>query len=358
MKNFLNKMLVLLLLLSTFSNCNNAQNKSNKRNKAVMEDKKDTSSIQQIVLNNDELKKSLDPEVYRVAREKGTEYAFSGKFWNHKEAGTYYCAVCKLPLFKSEGKFESSCGWPSFFEPITKDAIHYYEDNTHGMQRVEVTCGRCESHLGHIFDDGPPPTYKRYCINSVVLNFDDKKVEATAADTSAVAIFGGGCFWCVEAQYQLLKGVNKVESGYAGGSVKNPTYKEVCSGITGHAEVIKITYNPKIISYDELLEAFWLAHDPTTLNRQGNDVGTQYRSIIIYTNEEQKQKAEAYKQKLNAEKVFDNPVVTEIVALSDYYPAESYHQNYYNENGSESYCTFVVRPKVEKFKKVFKEKLK
>jgi peptide-methionine (S)-S-oxide reductase len=172
------------------------------------------------------------------------------------------------------------------------------------------------------------------------------------------ATFGAGCFWCTEAQFQQLKGVEKVESGYTGGAVKNPTYKEVCAGTTGHAEVCNIYYDPSEITYDELLAAFWTSHDPTQLNRQGNDVGTQYRSAIFYHNEEQKQKAESYKQKLNEEKAWEKPVVTEISPAVVFYKAEDYHQNYYNENGTAPYCTFVVGPKVEKFKKVFAGKLK
>lgn len=173
-----------------------------------------------------------------------------------------------------------------------------------------------------------------------------------------VATFAAGCFWCVEAQYQQLEGVEKVESGYLGGHVKNPTYKEVCTGNTGHAEACNIYYDPSKISFDELLAAFWVAHDPTTLNRQGNDVGTQYRSAIFYHNDEQKQKAEDYKKKLNEEKVFANPIVTEISPYSTFYKAENYHQNYYNDNTNEGYCMFVVKPKMDKFKKVFADKLK
>jgi peptide-methionine (S)-S-oxide reductase len=169
---------------------------------------------------------------------------------------------------------------------------------------------------------------------------------------------GGGCFWCVEAQLQQLNGVISVISGYAGGVTKNPTYKEVCTGLTGHAEVIQVTFDNSIISLDEMLSAFWQAHDPTQLNRQGNDVGTQYRSVIFYRNEEQKKIAEDYKKKLNEEKVYDNPVVTEISALTTFYPGEEYHQNYYNQNTTQGYCLFVIAPKLEKFKKVFKDKLK
>ncbi len=180
----------------------------------------------------------------------------------------------------------------------------------------------------------------------------------TSTAHTDTATFGAGCFWCTEAQFQQLKGVISVESGYAGGTVKNPTYKEVCTGTTGHAEVTNIVYDPSVISYDEMLAAFWMSHDPTQLNRQGNDVGTQYRSAIFYHNEEQHKKAEEYKQKLMDEKVFDKPVVTKIEPFTVFYKAEDYHQNYFNENGDQPYCQFVVRPKVEKFQKVFKDKLK
>ncbi len=185
---------------------------------------------------------------------------------------------------------------------------------------------------------------------------NDQKSETTAhLDT---ATFGAGCYWCTEAQFQELKGVISVESGFTGGHVKNPTYKEVCNGTTGHAEVCNIVFDPTIISYDEMLAAFWMTHDPTQLNRQGNDVGTQYRSSIFYHNAQQKAKAEEYKKKLNDEKVFDKPVVTEIAPFTIFYKAEDYHQNYYNDNGDAPYCSFVIRPKVEKFQKVFKDKLK
>jgi peptide-methionine (S)-S-oxide reductase len=172
------------------------------------------------------------------------------------------------------------------------------------------------------------------------------------------ATFGAGCFWCVEAQFKLLDGVISVESGFEGGHVKNPAYKEVCNGTTGHAEVCRIVYDTSIISYDELLAAFWQTHDPTQLNRQGNDVGTQYRSVIFYHNEEQKKLAEKYKEQLNKSGAWDKPVVTEISPASTFYKAEDYHQDYYNLNGEASYCQYVIQPKVEKFKKVFEKKLK
>ncbi len=172
------------------------------------------------------------------------------------------------------------------------------------------------------------------------------------------ATFGAGCYWCTEAQFQQLAGVQLVESGFSGGHVDNPTYKQVCNGNTGHAEVCNIYYDPSVISYDELLAAFWTCHDPTQLNRQGNDVGTQYRSAIFYHNDAQRQKAEEYKKKLNDEKAWDKPVVTEIAPFTKFYKAEDYHQNYYNDNSSQPYCQFVIAPKVEKFQHVFKNKLK
>ena len=169
------------------------------------------------------------------------------------------------------------------------------------------------------------------------------------------ATFGAGCFWCVEAIFQSINGVTSVESGYSGGHVKNPAYREVCNGTTGHAEVIQLTYNPDVVKYETLLEAFWLSHDPTQLNRQGADVGTQYRSVVFYHNEEQGRLAKEYKKRLNDEKAFGKPVVTEVSAISDYYPAENYHQDYFDNNSSNSYCTMVVSPKLEKFKKVFSQ---
>ena len=172
------------------------------------------------------------------------------------------------------------------------------------------------------------------------------------------ATFANGCFWCTEAVFQQLKGVLKVSSGYTGGQVENPTYKEVCTGTTGHAECIQIVFDPSQISFDELLEVFWQTHDPTTLNRQGNDEGTQYRSGVFYHSQEQKEKAMKYKEALDKSGAFDRPIVTEITAFSKFFIAENYHQDYYNQNGSQPYCTYVIRPKLEKFQKVFKDKIK
>jgi peptide-methionine (S)-S-oxide reductase len=179
----------------------------------------------------------------------------------------------------------------------------------------------------------------------------------TAIQTDT-ATFGTGCFWCTEAIFQEVDGVLKATSGYSGGQVANPTYKEVCEGTTGHAECIQVVFDPQKVTYDELLEVFWQTHDPTTLNRQGNDVGTQYRSVIFYHNQQQQEKAAKYKAELDKSGAFDKPIVTEIAPFETFYVAENYHQDYYNNNGSQPYCYFVIRPKLEKFQKVFKSKLK
>jgi peptide-methionine (S)-S-oxide reductase len=183
----------------------------------------------------------------------------------------------------------------------------------------------------------------------------DKKMES--GELKKVT-FGAGCFWCTEAVFLSVKGVSKVVSGYSGGTVKSPSYREVCTGMTGHAEVTQITYDPKAVSFEDLLEVFWNTHDPTTLNRQGADEGTQYRSVVFYNDEEQKKIAEQYKKQLEAAHVYKNPIVTEISPLINFYPAEDYHQNYFELNPNQGYCQYVIRPKVDKFKKQFASKLK
>ncbi len=181
---------------------------------------------------------------------------------------------------------------------------------------------------------------------------------STTKDGLETATFGAGCFWCVEAVFQQLEGVKTVVSGYTGGKVENPTYRQISTGSTGHAEAIQLTYDPQVVSFPELLEVFWQTHDPTTLNRQGADVGTQYRSAVFYHTPEQKELAEKYKKELDASGAFNNPIVTEISPMGKFYKAEDYHQNYYNLNSSQPYCSYVITPKLEKLKKVFKDKLK
>lgn len=189
------------------------------------------------------------------------------------------------------------------------------------------------------------------------VNSKQKLKEDMSIGTDTIT-FGAGCFWCVEAVFQQVKGVTKVTSGYMGGKLKNPTYREVCSGLTGHAEVCQLVFDSKVVSVDKLLEIFWQTHDPTTLNRQGHDIGTQYRSAVFFHNEEQKTKATSWKKQLNDKKVFPNPIVTEITQASTFYPAEDYHQNYFQENGEEPYCQVVIKPKMDKFLKEFKSVLK
>ncbi|MBD8491288.1 peptide-methionine (S)-S-oxide reductase MsrA [Echinicola sp. CAU 1574] len=189
-------------------------------------------------------------------------------------------------------------------------------------------------------------------------SFLAKSASYTSQTKMDTATFAAGCFWCTEAQFLQLEGVSKVVSGYTGGTVKNPTYKQVCTGNTGHAEAVSIIYDPSVISYDELLEAFFVSHDPTQLNRQGNDIGTQYRSAIFYHSPAQKEKAEYYIKKLNEENIYPKKVITQVAPMKVFYVAENYHQNYYNLNKEQGYCQFVITPKLEKFKKVFKDKLK
>lgn len=178
------------------------------------------------------------------------------------------------------------------------------------------------------------------------------------SDNKMLATFGAGCFWCVEAVFQQVKGVENVVSGYMGGKISNPTYREVCSGLTGHAEVIQMTYDPKVVSFEELLEIFWKTHDPTTPNRQGADAGTQYRSVVFYHSDEQKESAERVKELLDEASIWSNPIVTEISPATEMYDAEEHHQNYYQSNGSAPYCQAVIVPKLEKFKRLFSDKIK
>jgi len=307
----------------------------------------------------------LTEDQYRITRRAGTEQAFCGTLLDNKREGVYACVCCKLPLFSSSAKFHSGTGWPSFFQPIAKGNVAEKVDRSHGMVRTEINCARCDAHLGHVFDDGPRPTGLRFCLNSESLTFTDladvKKLAdpaAKEANKRATAVFAGGCFWCVEAVFEELDGVYDAVSGYAGGSRETANYEAVCSGTTGHAEAVQIIYDPAKISYEDLLTVHFATHDPTTLNRQGPDKGTQYRSAIFFANEEEKALAEAFLEDLADEKVFDRPVVTKLEPLKEFFPAESYHQNYVCTNPNEAYVRSAALPKVKKVREKFKDKLK
>lgn len=271
---------------------------------------------------------------------KGTERAFCGNLLDNKKEGTYVCKLCDLPLFGSDAKFNSGTGWPSFFKPYDRDHVAVVSDKSHGMSRDEILCTRCGGHLGHVFEDGPAPTGLRFCLNSASLDFFEKGAELPAASrplATQTAYFAGGCFWGVEDRFQQLPGVIDVVSGYMGGRTKNPTYKDICYSATGHAETIKIVFDPSTVTYAQLLERFFKFHDPTQLNRQGPDVGDQYRSAIFTTDDQQ---AKAAVEFIDAAQKSDRfkarKIVTQlqtVTAAGTFYDAEDYHQDYHVKNG-------------------------
>ncbi len=274
----------------------------------------------------------LSREEERIIVHKGTERPFSGIYNNHFEPGTYLCKRCNAPLYKSDTKFHSGCGWPSFDDEI-KGAVKRVPD-ADGM-RTEILCNNCGAHLGHVFlGEGLTPKNTRHCVNSLSINFVPEQLTQTPMKPDR-AIFAGGCFWGVEYFFRELPGVLQTRVGYTGGKTQNPTYQEVCSGTTGHAEALEVTFDPAQTSFEVLARLFFETHDPTQVNRQGPDIGDQYRSAVFYTNEEQKavtlRLIEVLRQK-------GYNVATQVVKADAFWPAEDYHQDYYAKKNGRPYC--------------------
>lgn len=273
--------------------------------------------------------KPLNPQERSIIIDKGTERPFSGKYYNSNDAGIYICRQCGAELYRSSDKFDSGCGWPSFDDQI-EGSVKRIPDRD--GKRTEIVCAKCGGHLGHVFE-GEQLTDKdtRYCVNSISLDFKPQ----TTAQQDGVAIFAGGCFWGVEHLMQKVDGVKSVESGYIGGSVPNPTYKQVCTNHTGHAEAVRVIFDPAKVDYETLAKLFFEIHDPTQTNGQGPDIGDQYRSEIFYIDDNQRNVAEKLISQLKNK---GYRVATKLTPATIFYPAEDYHQDYYINKGTEPYC--------------------
>ena len=271
--------------------------------------------------------KELTPAEAQVIINKGTERAFSGKYDKYDAPGTYQCKRCSAELYRSNAKFDSGCGWPSFDDEV-EGAVKRTRDAD--GRRTEITCTQCDAHLGHVFlGEGLTEKNTRHCVNSISLEFTPSEAE------TAMAVFASGCFWGTEYHFKKAPGVLSTDAGFIGGQTNNPTYKQVCTGTTGHAEAVKVTYDPSQTSFEALARLYFETHDPTQLNRQGPDIGTQYRSEIFYANEEQKDTAE---QLINMLKAKGYDVKTAVTRAGEFWQAEEYHQDYYEKTGKTPYC--------------------
>ncbi len=300
-----------------------------------------TLILQNMNAQNSSKYNKLNSEEERVIINKGTETPFTGKYNNSTDDGTYICKQCDAPLYKSNDKFDSQCGWPSFDDEI--DGAITKKIDSDG-RRTEILCANCGAHLGHVFI-GEHYTDKntRHCVNSISLNFQPLNLQSIPKETQKkkdTAIFAGGCFWGMEYYFENKKGVISTQVGYIGGHVDNPSYEQVCMHTTGHIEALEVVFNPSEISYEDLTKLFFEIHDPTQVDRQGPDIGEQYKSAIFYRDEEQKAIAEDLITILKSK---DYKVVTELILATPFWPAEDYHQKYYERNGNRPYCHFYKK---------------
>ena len=317
----------------------------------------------QLVPDDDELRRRLTPGQYHVLREGGTEPPFANAYWNSKQAGLYVDPITGTPLFSSQQKFDSGTGWPSFTAPVDPAALRERPDDSHGMRRIEIRAAGSDSHLGHVFDDGPGPGGRRYCINSAALRFvpvarlaaegygaflpaftgqagggassgppaSEPRAPRDGVGSTAPAqeaIFAGGCFWGIEEAFARIPGVVATEVGYTGGTVPEPTYAQVCTGTTGHREAVRVRFDPARVSFARLVELFWKLHDPTSRDRQGPDAGSQYGAAIYTTTAAQQAEAERARDALQRSGRLRGPIVTEVLPAAPFYRAEEYHQQY------------------------------
>jgi peptide methionine sulfoxide reductase msrA/msrB len=306
----------------------------------------DSNWTTRVEKTNEEWKKILSPEIYYITREQGTEKPFSSPLYENHEKGLFICICCNNPLFSSDTKFESGTGWPSYFAPYSTKSVKVADDNSHGMARDEVACARCDAHLGHVFDDGPKPTGLRYCMDGLALQF----IKYVPPGKMATATFAAGCFWCEENIFENVIGVKDVISGYAGGKEKKPTYESVGSGRTGHAEAFEFAYDSSVISYPQLLKVYFASQDPTQVNGQGPDHGTQYRSVVFYRNEAEKKMVEDYILALNNSGKYSSPIATEVLPFTQFWIAEEYHQDYIKHHPENPYVQHESIPRFNRTK--------